>query len=109
MMSEFIKVAKLSDLAPGEKVLVEYEGEDVGLINLDNEVYAISDICTHDDGPLMEGELAEEWVICPRHGARFNVKTGDYTFPAFSPVPRYCVKLEGDDILIAPLTDENEQ
>lgn len=105
-MTNFIKVATLSDLAPGEKRLVEYEDEDVGLINLDNEIYAISDLCTHDDGPLMEGELEGETVICPRHGARFNVKTGDYTFPAFAPVPRYQVKIEGQDILIAPLDDD---
>jgi 3-phenylpropionate/trans-cinnamate dioxygenase ferredoxin subunit len=105
-MTEFIKVATLSDLAPGEKILVEYEDEDVGLISLDNEIYAISDVCTHDDGPLMEGELDGEHVICPRHGARFNVKTGDYTFPAFAPIPRYLVKIEGVDILIAPMSDE---
>ncbi len=101
-MSEFIKVAKTSDLKPGEKMLVEYDEEDVGLFNIDGEFYAISDVCTHDDGPLVEGELDEEWVICPRHGARFNVKTGQQTMPAFAPVPLYEVKIEGDNILIAP-------
>lgn len=104
-MAEFIKVAKLSDLSPGEKIRVEYEDEDVGLINLDNEIYAISDVCTHDDGPLMDGELEGEYIICPRHGARFNIKTGDYTFPAFAPLPRYQVKIEGNDIFIAPMDD----
>lgn len=101
-MTEFIKVAKTSDLAPGEKMLVEYEDDDVGLFNLDGEFYAISDVCTHDGGPLVEGQLEDEWVICPRHGARFNVKTGQQTMPAFSPVPLYEVKIEGDDVLIAP-------
>ncbi len=101
-MSEFIKVAKISDLAPGEKILVEYDDEDVGLFNLDGEFYAISDICTHDDGPLVEGELEGECIVCPRHGARFNLKTGAQTMPAFSPVPRFDVKIEGDNILIAP-------
>lgn len=101
-MAEFIKVAKTSDLAPGEKMLVEYEDDEVGLFNLDGEIYAISDVCTHDGGPLVEGNLDGDWIICPRHGARFNIKTGQQTMPAFAPVPLYKVKIEGDDILIAP-------
>ena len=101
-MSEFIKVANISDLAPGEKMLVEYDDEDVGIFNIAGEIYAISDVCTHDGGPLVEGDLEGEWVICPRHGARFNVKSGQQTMPAFAPVPLYAVKIEGDEILIAP-------
>ena len=101
-MTEFIKVAQISDLTSGEKMLVEYEDDEVGLFNIDGEFYAISDVCTHDDGPLVEGNLDGEWIICPRHGARFNVKTGQQTMPAFAPVPLYEVKIEGDDILIAP-------
>ena len=101
-MTEFLKVAKISDLNPGEKMLVEYDDDDVGLFNLDGKFYAISDVCTHDDGPLVEGTLDGECIICPRHGARFNIKTGEQTMPAFAPVPLYEVKIEGDDILIAP-------
>ena len=101
-MSEFVKVAKTSDLAFGEKLLVEYEDEEVGLFNIDGKFYAISDVCTHDGGPLVEGELEGEMIICPRHGARFNVKTGQQTMPAFAPVPLYQVKIVGDDIFIAP-------
>ena len=101
-MAEFIKVAQTTDLGPGEKLLVEYDGEDVGLFNIDGEFYAISDVCTHDDGPLVEGKLDGDCITCPRHGARFNVKTGVQTMPAFSPVPLYQVTIEGDDILIAP-------
>ena len=105
MTAEFIKVAKTSDLTSGQKMLVEYEDEDVGLFNVDGEFYAISDVCTHDDGPLVEGTLDGDCIICPRHGARFNVKTGQQTMPAFAPVPLYQVKIEGDDILIAPKED----
>lgn len=101
-MAEFIKVAATTDLSPGQKMLVEYEDEDVGLFNINGEFYAISDVCTHDDGPLVEGKLEKEWIICPRHGARFNVKNGEQTMPAIAPVPLYEVKIEGDDILIAP-------
>ena len=103
-MAEFVKVAKISDLAPGEKMLVEHDDDDVGLFNIGGEFFAISDVCTHDDGPLVEGKLDGEWIICPRHGARFNVRTGQQTMPAFAPVPLYEVKIEGEDILIAPKT-----
>jgi 3-phenylpropionate/trans-cinnamate dioxygenase ferredoxin subunit len=101
-MSKFIKVARTSDLVPGEMMLVEYADDDVGLFNLNGEIYAISDVCTHDGGPLVEGHLDGEYIVCPRHGARFNIKTGQQTMPAFAPVPLYAVKIEGDDILIAP-------
>lgn len=102
-MTDFVKVAKTSDLAPGEKMLVEYDDEDVGLFNLDGTFYAISDVCTHDGGPLVEGSLEGEHIVCPRHGARFNIKTGAQTMPAFAPVPLYQVKVEGEDIFIKPL------
>jgi 3-phenylpropionate/trans-cinnamate dioxygenase ferredoxin subunit len=101
-MSKFIKVAQTSDIPPGEKILVEYEDDEVGLFNLDGEFYAISDVCTHDGGPLVEGHVEGDCIICPRHGARFNIKTGRQTMPAFVPVPLYEVKIEGSDILIAP-------
>ena len=104
-MSHFIKVAQTTDLAPGDKMLVEYEDEDVGLFNIDGEFFAISDVCTHDDGPLVEGQLDGDCIICPRHGARFNVKTGAQTMPAFSPVPLFEVKIEGDDIYVRPKDD----
>lgn len=104
-MSEFVKVAKTSDLKPGEKMRVEYDGEDVGLFNLDGTFYAISDVCTHDDGPLVDGEWEGEHIICPRHGAKFNIKTGEETMPAYEPAPTYAVKIDGDDILIAPASD----
>jgi len=102
-MSEFAEVAKVSDLAPGEKMLVEYQGAPVGLFNIDGEFYAIDDVCTHDGGPLVEGELHGHIIVCPRHGARFDVKTGAVrSLPAYAPVPTYRVKVEGGNILIAP-------
>ena len=101
-MAEFKKVAETVSLAPGEKMLVEYDDDEVGLFNIDGQFFAISDVCTHDDGPLVEGKLDGHCIICPRHGARFNVKTGEQTMPAMSPVPTYQVRVEGNDILIAP-------
>jgi 3-phenylpropionate/trans-cinnamate dioxygenase ferredoxin subunit len=101
-MTQFIKVAQVSDIPPGGRLEVEYEDEMVGIFNLNGEFYAISDVCTHDDGPLLDGKLEGDCIVCPRHGARFNIKTGKQTMPAFSPVPLYQVKIEGADILIAP-------
>jgi 3-phenylpropionate/trans-cinnamate dioxygenase ferredoxin subunit len=102
-LADFIKVAKTSDLAPGQKMLVEYDGAPVGLFNLDGQFYAIDDVCTHDGGPLVEGELHGDVIVCPRHGARFDVRTGVVrTLPAYGPVPTYRVKVEGGDVFIAP-------
>ncbi len=106
-MAEFMKVARTSDLAPGQKMLVEYDGEPVGLFNIEGEYYAIDDVCTHDGGPLVEGELHGDVIVCPRHGARFSVKTGEVrTLPAYRPVPTYEVKIAGEDILIAPREED---
>lgn len=104
-MAKFIKVATLADIPPGSRIEVEYEDDDVGVFNLDGDLYAISDICTHDDGPLLEGTLEGSCITCPRHGARFDIKTGQQTMPAFSPVPRYFVKIDGGDVLIAPMEE----
>ena len=101
-MTDFRKVAKTDSLESGERMLVEYDDAEVGLFNIDGQFYAISDVCTHDDGPLVDGELEGHCIICPRHGARFNVKTGEQTMPAMSPVPTYQVRIEGNDVLIAP-------
>ncbi len=102
-MPGFIKVATLSQLTPGTRMLVEYEGTPVGLFNIDSEIYAIQDVCTHDGGPVAEGQVDGDIIICPRHGARFNLKTGAVrALPAYRPVPIYQVKVEGNDILIAP-------
>jgi 3-phenylpropionate/trans-cinnamate dioxygenase ferredoxin subunit len=102
-VSRFVKVARTTDLAPGQKMLVEYEGAPVGLFNLDGEYYAIGDVCTHDGGPLIEGELQGDVIVCPRHGARFDVRTGQVrSLPAYRPVPKYQVRIENGDILIAP-------
>jgi 3-phenylpropionate/trans-cinnamate dioxygenase ferredoxin component len=100
-MSRFVKVARVGELAAGEKMIVEVDGVLMVLINLDGEYFAIEDVCTHDGGPLGEGPLEDGEIICPRHGARFDVRTGDaLTLPAFEPVPTYEVRVQGDDILI---------
>lgn len=101
-MPEYVKVAETDELRPGEKMLIEVDGHFIALINVDGNYYAIDDVCTHDGGPLAEGDLEGHQIICPRHGARFDVRTGEaLSMPAFEPVPTYEVKVEGKDILIA--------
>lgn len=101
-MSEFIKVATVAEIPVGGSKLVEVDDVRVALFNLDGEIYAIEDVCTHDGGPLVEGTIVNGCeVICPRHGARFDIRTGDaLSFPAFEPTATYAVRVDGDDVLI---------
>ncbi len=100
-MAKYVKVARAEDIAPGEKRILEVNGTLVVVINLDGQFYAIEDVCTHDGGPLGEGRLEGAQIICPRHGARFDVRTGDaLTLPAFEPVSTYDVKVEGGDVWV---------
>lgn len=101
-MSEFIKVAQLDEIPMNGAKLVEVDDVRVALFNLNGDIYAIADVCTHDGGPLVEGEIINEHeVACPRHGARFDIRTGAaLSFPAFEPTDSYEVRVEGQDVLI---------
>jgi 3-phenylpropionate/trans-cinnamate dioxygenase ferredoxin subunit len=104
MMSEaeFVKVAGQADLPPGGKMLAEIDGRAIAVFNVDGRFYAIDDVCTHDGGPLAEGEFQGCEVRCPRHGARFDVRTGKaLCFPAFEPVATHRVELRGGDVYVA--------
>ncbi len=71
------------------------------LCNVAGSIYAIEDVCTHDGGELDQGELEGERIMCPRHGAYFDVTTGAaLTLPAIVPVPTYRVRVEGDEIFL---------
>ena len=100
-MSEFIKVATISDLADEGKVLLEVEDRLVVLVRVENEYHCIDDVCTHDSGPLADGELDGCHLICPRHGARFDVRDGSaVTMPATQATDAHEVKVEGEDIYV---------
>ncbi len=101
-MAEFRTVARGSDMAPGEMKLVDVDGEEVVIANVDGEYFAFNNTCTHEGGPLVEGELAGDIVTCPWHFTPFNVKTGEAQEGGVTddPVPTYEVRLEGDDIQI---------
>jgi 3-phenylpropionate/trans-cinnamate dioxygenase ferredoxin subunit len=98
-VADFVKVAKTTDIAAGQVKICKVNGREIALCHVDGEFYAIDDVCTHDDGPLGEGELDGYEIECPRHGARFDVKTGRATaLPAVMPVQAHPVRVEGDDV-----------
>ena len=101
-MPEFHKIASTDEVAPGAVKQYMVEDRPVALCNVDGEFHAIEDVCTHDAGPLDQGELIGSQIKCPRHGAKFDVTTGRaLTLPAIKPVPKHDVKVEGDDIYVA--------
>jgi 3-phenylpropionate/trans-cinnamate dioxygenase ferredoxin subunit len=96
-------VCPVEELPPGEMKLIRAGLLDVGVYNLDGELRALEDRCSHDDGPLCEGDWDPEEgvVICPRHGSNFDIRTGDaLTLPAFEPVATYAVRLRDGTIEI---------
>ncbi|MDG3005271.1 non-heme iron oxygenase ferredoxin subunit [Paludisphaera mucosa] len=100
-MSEAVKIAAASELAPGGKKLVDVDGRALALFRVGDEYYVIDDVCTHDGGPLAEGELDGVQVECPRHGARFDVRTGAAVrFPAIEPVPTHPVEVRDDGVYV---------
>jgi 3-phenylpropionate/trans-cinnamate dioxygenase ferredoxin component len=102
-MPQEIVVCPIAELPPGAMRLVEHEDLEIGVFNCAGTVYAIEDRCSHDDGPLVEGELDQDGctVECPRHGSRFDLRTGaPLTLPAYVPVETFPVRLAGDLITL---------
>ncbi|HSH01287.1 MAG TPA: non-heme iron oxygenase ferredoxin subunit [Anaerolineae bacterium] len=97
---QFAVVGKVDDLPAGERLWHEFEYETIVVFNIDGSYYAIDDICTHDNGPLADGPVVDMCVMCPRHGAKFDLRTGAATFPAVKPVKTYEVRLENGNILV---------
>ncbi|MEA2213290.1 MAG: 3-phenylpropionate/trans-cinnamate dioxygenase ferredoxin component [Solirubrobacteraceae bacterium] len=100
-MPTVIEVCPVSELAPGQRKLVEFDDLEIGVFNCGGNLYAIEDRCSHDDGPLAEGEFdpAACTVECPRHGSLFDLSTGKpKTLPAYVPVDTFPVIIEGDTI-----------
>lgn len=100
-VSRFVRVGRVGDVPDGRPEVFDIEDRKIAVYRLEGAYYAIDDICTHDGGPLAEGEVEGEVVTCPRHGAQFNIKTGAaLTFPAITPVDTYPVRVEGEDLLV---------
>jgi 3-phenylpropionate/trans-cinnamate dioxygenase ferredoxin component len=103
MANELISVCPLSALPPGTRRIVEVDDVEIGVFNCNGAIYAIEDRCSHDDGPLAEGELDPETctIECPRHGSLFDLRTGaPKTLPAYVPVDTFPVVIEDDIVKV---------
>lgn len=97
----FYAVAKIDELPVGERLFLEIGDDLIVLLNVAGKIYAIADVCSHDDGPVGEGELDGFTIICPRHGARFDIRNGAVlALPAVQDIPTYPVRISEDDIEI---------
>jgi 3-phenylpropionate/trans-cinnamate dioxygenase ferredoxin component len=102
-LSTKVKVCAAEELAPGSMRLIEADGRKIGVFNCEGALYAIEDRCSHDDGPLAEGEFdaATCTVECPRHGSLFDLTSGrPKTLPAYAPVQTFSVEVEDDTIYL---------
>lgn len=100
-MSEFVRAASVKDIAPGQRLYVEFDEETVIILNIGGKYYAIADVCSHDGGPLEDGPLHGYAIECPRHGAQFDVRNGKVvSLPATAPIPTYEVEIRDGDIFV---------
>jgi len=100
-MSDFVPVAKVSEIPDPGRKLVEIDQRLVVLIHAAGHFYALDDVCTHDGGPLGEGQLDGFTIACPRHGAKFDIRDGRaLTMPATRATVAHDVKVVGNEILV---------
>jgi len=100
-MPDFIRVASVSDVPDPGRQLFEVEDRLIVLVHVSGEFFAIDDVCTHDGGPLSDGELTGYEIACPRHGAKFDVRDGQaLTMPATQPTTAHEVKVDGDEVFV---------
>lgn len=98
---QFYDVIPIQDLGNGERAYIEIDQQSIVIFNIAGEFFAIADICSHDDGPLGDGDLEGLTIICPRHGAQFDLKTGKaLTLPAVQDIPAYPVRVKDGMIQI---------
>jgi len=103
----WVEIAPISNLPEGRGVKAEVEGHVVALFRIEEDVYAVADTCSHAEASLAEGEIFDGEVECPRHGASFDLATGEAkTLPATSPVMSYETKIE--DGMLSVLLPENQ-
>ena len=101
MSDDLTKFAAKSDIAEGTAKVFTVDGVRIAVSNVEGHCYAIDDICTHDNGPLGEGELVDNQLECPRHGARFDVTTGKaMCLPAIKPVKTYSVEEKDGELFV---------
>jgi 3-phenylpropionate/trans-cinnamate dioxygenase ferredoxin subunit len=101
-MSEFVRACALAEVPADGALGVEVEGVPVAIVRSGSEVFALYDVCSHEEVPLSEGEIYDHTLECWLHGSCFDVRTGKPTGPpATKPVPTYSVKIDGADVYVA--------
>jgi 3-phenylpropionate/trans-cinnamate dioxygenase ferredoxin component len=98
---EYIAVGAAEELGNGERLFVEIDGAPIVVFNIAGQLFAIGDVCSHDGAPLGDGELEDHTIVCPRHGARFDVQCGKVlSLPALEDIPAYPTRVAGGQIEI---------
>jgi 3-phenylpropionate/trans-cinnamate dioxygenase ferredoxin component len=96
---KYVEVASVDDLPSGERLFVEIENSPLVIFNIAGKLYAIGDVCSHDNGPLGDGMLEGDHIVCPRHGAEFDIRTGKaMMLPAVVDIPAYPVRIANNKI-----------
>ena len=102
-MSDFQKVATIDEISPGGRKSVVADDRAVLVFRIGDDFYAVEDVCSHDGQPLTNGPLHGTAIECPRHGAKFDIRTGKpLCMPAVEPIAVFEVKVEGNNILVRP-------
>ncbi|RMD90842.1 MAG: non-heme iron oxygenase ferredoxin subunit [Calditrichaeota bacterium] len=99
-MADFVTVAKVNDLQPGDCKVVEVKDRSLALYNVNGEFFCTDNICLHRQGPLGEGELEDDIVTCPWHGWQYNVKTGECLFDPDLKLETFEVRIQGDEVQV---------
>lgn len=98
---DYLEIAPVSELPNGERMFVDIGDTPIVIFNIGGQLFAIGDVCTHDDGPLGDGDVEGFNVTCPRHGAKFDVRTGKVTsMPAVEDIPAYPVQVRDGIIFL---------
>jgi 3-phenylpropionate/trans-cinnamate dioxygenase ferredoxin subunit len=100
-MSDWIQVGACAELTPGNWRVVDVDGAQVAVVNVDGDYYAIEDVCTHDGGELTGGSICGYEIECPRHGARFDLRSGAaLCAPAYEPTAVFPIRIEDGVVFV---------
>jgi 3-phenylpropionate/trans-cinnamate dioxygenase ferredoxin subunit len=98
---DYIEIAPVSELPNGERLFVELGDKPIVIFNIAGQFFAIGDVCSHDEGPLGDGDVEGYNVVCPRHGAEFDIRTGQaMQMPAVIDIPAYPVQIRDGTIFV---------
>lgn len=105
---QFFEIIEASEIPPGKRLFIELDDKPIIIFNVDGEFFAVDDECTHDNGPLSDGDLEGYCVTCPRHGAMFDIRSGKVKkLPAVKDINTYLVRVK-DGILEIGVVLERE-